>query len=187
MLYFAMFRSYSIWFSCSKACYLIWYFRQVLISLSLRSVCHLHFCHACLNLLMDELAVAQCSSFVKHHERIPAMYFVAMFEWCSIFVLMHLEGYLLIIADRCHICFACHLQTMHPFLVIFISISTEIISSFPAALLVFQVEARFNLSLHCILHPAYHAMFCIMLLAHCRGWLRFPLFVFLLWVEPGDE
>ena len=26
------------------------------------------FCHACLNLLMDELAVAQCSSFVKHHE-----------------------------------------------------------------------------------------------------------------------
>ena len=41
---------------------------------------HLHFCHACLNLLMDELAVAQCSSFVKNHEWIPAMYFVAMFE-----------------------------------------------------------------------------------------------------------
>ena len=38
---------------------------------------HLHFCHACLNLLVDELAVAQCSSLVKIHEWIPAMYFVA--------------------------------------------------------------------------------------------------------------
>ena len=41
---------------------------------------NLHFCHAGLNLLIDELAVAQCSSFVKHLEWIPAMYFVAMFE-----------------------------------------------------------------------------------------------------------
>ena len=32
--------------------------RQVLISLSLKPVCHMHFCHACLNLLMDELTVA---------------------------------------------------------------------------------------------------------------------------------
>ena len=55
----------------------------------------MHFCHACLNLLMDELAVAQCSSFVKHHEWIPAMYFVAMFECCSMFILLHLDGYLL--------------------------------------------------------------------------------------------
>ena len=62
---------------------------------------HLHFFHACLNLLMDELAVAQCSSFVKHHERIPAMYFVVMFECCSIIILMLLDGYLMIIADRC--------------------------------------------------------------------------------------
>ena len=73
-------------------------------------------CHACLNLLMSVLAVAQCSSFVKRHEWIPAMYFVAMFECCSIFILMHLEGYLLFIADRCHICFACHFQTVHRFL-----------------------------------------------------------------------
>ena len=92
--------------------------------------CHLHFCHACLNLLMDELAVAQCSSFVKLLEWIPAMYFVVMFECCSIFILMHLDGYLLIIADRCHICFACHFQTVHPIPVIFISISTEITSPF---------------------------------------------------------
>ena len=102
----------------------------MLISQSLKSVCHMHFCHACLNLLMDELAVAQCSSFVKHHEWIPAMYFVAMFECCSMFNLLHLDGYLLFIADRCHICFACHFQTVHPIPVIFISISTEIISSF---------------------------------------------------------
>ena len=53
------------------------------------------FCHACLNQLMDELAVAQCSSFVKNHEGIPAMYFVAMFGCCSMFILMHLDGYLL--------------------------------------------------------------------------------------------
>ena len=49
---------------------------------------HLHFCHACLNLLMDELAVAQCSSFVKHHEWIPAMYFFVMFECFSLLLLI---------------------------------------------------------------------------------------------------
>ena len=96
--------------------------RLVLISLSLKSVYQLLFCHACLNLLMSELAVAQCSSFVKHLEWIPDMYFVAMFECRSIFILMHLGGYLLFIADRCHICFACHFQTVHPIPVIFISI-----------------------------------------------------------------
>ena len=78
----------------------------------------MHFFHACLNLLMDELAVAQCSSFVKHHEWIPAMYFVVMFECCSIIILMHLDGYLLIIIVRCHICFACQFQTVHLILVI---------------------------------------------------------------------
>ena len=42
--------------------------------------------------------------------------------------------------------------------------------------------------MHCISHPAYHAMFCIMLLAHCTVVdCCFPLLVFLLWVEPGDE
>ena len=103
--------------------------RLVLISLSLKPVIICIFCHACLNLLMDELAVAQCSS-VKHHEWIPAMYFVAMFEWSSLFILMHLDDYLLFIADRCHICFACYFQTVHPIPVIFISFSTEITSPF---------------------------------------------------------
>ena len=82
--------------------------RLVLISPSLKPVIICTFAMLVLNLLMDELAVAQCSSFVKHHEWIPAMYFVFMFECCSIFILMHLDGYLLFIADRCHICFACH-------------------------------------------------------------------------------
>ena len=125
-----MLSSCSILFSCFKVCYLIRNSRQVLISLSLKPVYQFLFCHACLNLLMDGLAVAQCSSFVKHHEWIPAMYFFLMFECCSIFMLMHLDGYLLIIADRCHICFACHFQTVHPIPVIFISISTEITSPF---------------------------------------------------------
>ena len=53
----------------------------------------MHFCHACLNLLMDELAVAQCSSFVKLHEWIPATYFVVMVECCSMLNLLHLVGY----------------------------------------------------------------------------------------------
>ena len=113
---------------------------------------------------MDELAVAQCSSFVKHHEWIPAMYFVAMFECCSIFILMHLVGHLLIIADRCPICFACHFQTMHPISVIFISISTEITSPFqwhswisklrPGSFIPCQI-----LHMHHIPHPAYRTMF----------------------------
>ena len=58
----------------------------------------LHFCHACLNLLLSELAVAQCSSFVKHLEWVPAMYFVAMLECCSMLFLMHLDGLVLLIA-----------------------------------------------------------------------------------------
>ena len=133
---------------------------------------HLHFCHACLNLLMSELAVARCSSFVKHYEWITAMYFVAMFECCSIFILMHLIGHLPIIVDRCHICFACLFQTVHPIPVIFISISTEIISSFQwhswfSKLMLCSSFSFRSTHMHCISHLAYHAIFCIMWLAHC--------------------
>ena len=80
----------------------------------------LYFCHACLNLLLGDLAVAQCSSFVKHLEWITAMCFVAMLECSSLFFLMHLDGLVLLNATLCHYCFACHLQTVHPILVIFI-------------------------------------------------------------------
>ena len=42
--------------------------------------------------------------------------------------------------------------------------------------------------MHCISHPACHAMFCIMLLVHCTVVDCVSLLlVFLLWVEPGDE
>src|SRR3954471_15789725 len=37
---------------------------------------------------------------------------------------------MLLMADYCHSCIACHLQTVHPIPVIFISISTEITSPF---------------------------------------------------------
>ena len=132
----------------------------------------MHFRHACLNLLLSELAVAQRSSFVKHLEWIPAMYFVAMLGCSSLLFLMHLDGLVLLIVVRCDICFACHFQTVHLIPVIFISISTEINSSFqwhswisklrPGSIFPFR-----NMHMHCISHPVYHAMFCIMLLAHC--------------------
>ena len=129
----------------------------MLISLSLKSVYQLHFCHACLNLLMDELVVAQCSSFVKHYEWIPAMYFVAMFECCSIIILMHLDGYLLFIADRCHICFACHFQTVHPILVFFISISTEITSPFQCHTWISKLRPGSFIPCQILhMHPASH-------------------------------
>ena len=130
----------------------------------------LHFFHACLNLILSELAVAQCSSFVKHLEWIPAMWFVVMLEYSSLLFLMLLDGLVLLIADRCHICFACHLQTVHLIPVIFISISTEINSSFQRRFANLRPGSIFSFRsshMHCISHPAYHAMFCIMLLAHC--------------------
>ena len=148
---------------------------QACVNFTKSETCYcLHFCHACLNLLMDELAVAQCSYFVKHHEWIPAMYFIVMFECCSIIILMLLDVYLLIIADRCHICFACHFQTVHPIPVIFISISTETTSPFqwhswisklrPGSFFPFQI-----LHMHHILHPAYHTMFASCCLSIARG------------------
>ena len=53
-----------------------------------------------------------------------------MLGCCSIVTWCILSAIMLLIAESCHSCFACHLQTVHPFPVIFISISTEIISSF---------------------------------------------------------
>ena len=115
-----------------------------------------------------------------------------MLECCSIVYSSILSAIMLLIADSCHSCFACHLQTMHPFPVIFISISTEIISSFqrhtwfaklmPCSFFFFQ-----STHMHRISHLAYHA--CIVSCCLCIApWLIVvPLLVFLLWVEPGDE
>ena len=98
-----------------------------------------------------------------------------------------LSAIMLLIADSCHSCFACHLQTVHPIPVIFISISTEIISSF-------QWHAWFAKLLPCSsfsfrsthMHRISY-MFCIMLLVHFSWLIVVPLLVFLSWVEPGDE
>ena len=137
---------------------------------------HLHFCHACLNLLIDELVVAQCSYFVKHYEWIPAMYFVAMFVWCSIIILMHLDGYLLFIADRAIfvllaiskpcIRFRCSLyrfQAKSPHL----SSGTLGFPSWG------QVQSSFVKSCICITYRIPHSIPCLhhVVWAFARGWL----------------
>ena len=65
--------------------------------------------------------------------------------------------------------------------------------TFPVALLVFQAEAWFNISLpkhayalHITSRISCHVLYHVACALH-RGWLWFPLFVFLLWVQPGDE
>ena len=145
---------------------------MLVFSPSLWSWYLLHFCHACLNQLFCDLAVAQCSYFLKHLLEITAMCFVAMLECSSLVSCCILDGIVLLIAELRHYCFPCHLQTVHPIPVIFISISTEIIPSFQrhtwfAKLMPGSIFSFWSSHMHCISHPAYHAMFCIMLLAHC--------------------
>ena len=115
-----------------------------------------------------------------------------MLTCCSIVTWCILSAIMLLIAESCHSCFACHLQTVHPIPVIFISISTEIISSFQwhawfAKLLPCSSFSFRSTHLHCIAHPAYHAMFCIMLLVRFPWLILVLLLVFLFWVDPGDE
>src|SRR3954466_14959358 len=79
---------------------------------------------------------------------------------------------MLLNSDSCHSCFACHLQTVHLIPVIFISISTEIISSFQWHTWFAKIMPGSSFSfksthMHCIPHFAYHAMFCIMMFVHC--------------------
>ena len=122
-------------------------------------------------MFLSDLAIAQCSCFVKNILYITYISFVAMLE-CSSLVTCCILSIMLLIADLRHSCFACHLQTVHSFPVIFISISTKIISSLqrntwfsklmPLSLFPFR-----STHMHCISHLAYHVMFCIMLLVHC--------------------
>ena len=139
-----------------------------------------------------DLAVAQCSSFVKHLEYITSMCIVAMLECSSLVSCCILDGIVLLIAELCHYCFSCHLQTVHPIPVIFILISTKINSSFQSQL-VCQVEAWLNLSfpkhayaLHITSRISCHVLHHVACALH-RVWLLFPLLVFLRWVEPGDD
>ena len=95
----------------------------------------------------------------------------AMLGCCSIVTCCILSAILLFIADSCHSCFACHLQTVHPIPVIFISISTEIISSFqwhawfakllPCSSFFLPEHAYASHIISCISY-----MSCIMLLVH---------------------
>ena len=108
------------------------------------------------------------------------MCFVAMLGCCSIVTCYILSAILLFIADSCHSCFACHLQTVHPIPVIFISISTEIISSFQwhawfAKLLPCSSFSFRSTHMHRISYLAYHTCFCIMWLAHFSLLIVVPL------------
>ena len=115
-----------------------------------------------------------------------------MLGCCSIVTWCILSAIMLLITELCHSCFACHLQTVHPFPVIFISISTEIISSF-------QWHTWFAKLLPCssffLPEHAYAShiisriscMFCSMLLVLFPWLIVVPLLVFLFWIEPGDE
>ena len=168
----SMLSSCSMLISCSEHCYLMLFQPCSVFSPSLGSWYLLHFCNACLNLLLSELAVAQCSSFVKHLGWITAMCFVVMLQCNSLVSCCILDGIVLLIAEWCLYWFACHLQTVHPIPVIFISISTETNSSFQwhscfAKLRPGSIFSFWSTHMHCISYPAYHAMFCIMLLAHC--------------------
>ena len=81
---------------------------------------------------------------------------------------------------------------MHPIPVIFISISTEIISSFQwhawfAKLLPCSSFSFRSTHMHRISYLAYHTCFASCCLCISRDWLWFRLLVLLFWVEPGDE
>ena len=116
-----------------------------------------------------------------------------MLGCCSIVSCCMLSSIVLLIAALRHSYFACHLQTVHPFPVILISISTEIISSFQRHTWFAKLMpcssffSSRSTHTHCISHLAYHSCFASCCLCISRGWLWFRLFVFLSWVEPGDE
>ena len=103
-----------------------------------------------------------------------------MLGCCSIVACCILSAIMLLIADSCHSCFACHLQTVHPFPVIFISISTEIISSFqrhtwfakwmPCSSSSLPKHAY---ALHITSRISCHVLHHVVCALH-RGWLCFP-------------
>src|SRR6266511_1518318 len=100
------------------------------------------------------------------------MFFVVLLECCSIVCCRILSAMMLLSAVLHHSCFACHLQTVHPFPVILISISTEITSSFQrhTCFAKFMICSSFpfrSTHMHCTSYLAFHAMSCIMLFAHC--------------------
>ena len=99
-----------------------------------------------------------------------------MLGCCSIVSCCMLSSIVLLIAD------------LHPIPVIFILISTEIISSFQrhtwfAKLMPCSCFSSQSTHMHCISHLACHDMYCTMLFVHCTVIYCGSLLVFLLWVE----
>ena len=175
---FSMLSSCSMLIACSEYCYLMLFQPCPVISPSLWTWYLLHFRHACLSLLLCDLAIAQCSSFVKHLLYITGICFVAMLGCRSIVTWCILSAIMLLIAESCLSCFSCHLQTVHPFPVIFISISTEIISYFQwhawfAKLLPCSFFFFRSTHMHRISHLAYHACIASCCLCISRDWLWF--------------
>src|SRR6266516_4579156 len=103
-----------------------------------------------------------------------AMCFVVLLECCSIVCCCVLSAMMLLSAVLHRSCFACHLQTMHPFPVSLISISIENTSSFQrhtwfAKLMPCSSFPFRSTHMHCTSYLAFHAMSCIMLRVHCTG------------------
>ena len=119
------------------------------------------------------------------------MCFVAMLECSTLVSCCILDGIVLLIVGLCHYCFACHLQTVHPITVIFISIwpksshlfsgtlglpSWGLVQSFPSG-------ARI-----CIAYHIPHSISSLHRVAWVCTWLIVSLLlVCLVWVEQGDE
>ena len=170
--------SCSMTFSCPKHCFLMLFLPFSVFSLNLWSWYLLHFCHAC----VEPVNVwSSRSSVFIFSQASPVDYsicFFAMLECCSIVACCIWSAIMLLIADSRHSCFARHLQTVHPIPVIFISISTEIISSFQwhtwfAKLLPCSFFFFRSTHMHRKPHLAYHACFASCCLCISRDWLWF--------------
>src|SRR3954470_17779765 len=87
-----------------------------------------------------------------------------MLECSSLISCCLLSSIMLLISDSCHSCFACHLQTVHPIPVTFISLSTEIISPIQWHTWFAKIMPGSSFPfpcthMHCIPHLACHARF----------------------------
>ena len=115
-----------------------------------------------------------------------------MFECNSLVSCCILDGIVLLIAELCHSCFACHLQTMHPFRwsLYWFHLKSSHLSSATLGLPSLCLDHSFPSGARiCI---AYHISHVIPCFASCclriaPGLIVGHLLVFLLWVEPGDE
>ena len=102
------------------------------------------------------------------------MHFVVMFECCSIFILLHLDGYLLIIADRSYFCFCLPFPNHNSDSGVLYIVFKRFYLTFPVEHLDFHVEARFNHSLsnhahalHIASRISYHVLVLVVYYVVC--------------------